>query len=140
MPDAELPLLDALVFNGSGRPGKDCFGPRFESHTVQVPVLDLGFDPSTFVTRRVRGLTPGGVAERAGLREGELVDLPRYPDIVRLNVGDVLDIDVNRNGRTARVSIPLIGETAPVPQWSARPGRPDDEPPQAPRPATDQTS
>jgi hypothetical protein len=50
------------------------------------------------------------------------VDLPRYPEIVRLNVGDVLDIGVNRDGKTARVTIPLTGETVPVPQWSARPG------------------
>lgn len=122
LPDAEMPLLDALVFTGTERPGKDCFGPRFQSRTVQVPVLDLGFDPSTFLTRRVRGLTPGGAAESAGLREGEFVDLPRYPEIVRLNVGDVLDIGVNRDGKTARVTIPLTGETVPVPQWSARPG------------------
>jgi predicted metalloprotease with PDZ domain len=119
LPDAEMPILDALVFTGAGRPGKGCFGPRFEAQTVQVPVLDVGFDPSTFVTRRVRGLVPGGAADRAGLRDGETIDLPRYPEIVRLNVGDMLDIGVTRDGETARISIPLIGETAPVPQWLA---------------------
>ena len=91
LPDAEMPIMDALVFTGVGRPGKDCFGPRFERETVQVPVLDVGFDPSTLVTRQVRGLVPGGAADRAGLHEGEIIDLPRYPEIVRLNVGDVLN-------------------------------------------------
>jgi len=122
LPDAEMPVLDALVFTGVGRPGKDCFGSQFDRKTVRVPVLDVGFDPSTFVTRRVRGLVSGGVADRAGLREGEVIDLPRYPEIVPLNVGDVLDIGVTRDGETARITIPLTGETAPVPQWFKRPG------------------
>ncbi|NUR70896.1 MAG: hypothetical protein HOU81_08745 [Hamadaea sp.] len=120
LPDAELPMLDAMVFAGVGRPGEDCFGPRFEQTTVQVPVLDLGLDPATFMTRRVQGLVPGGVAERAGLREGEIVELPRYPEIVRLNAGDVLDVGVTRDGEPTRVAIPLTGETAAVPQWRIR--------------------
>jgi predicted metalloprotease with PDZ domain len=122
LPDAELPILDSLVLTGSGVPGKDCFGPRFECETIQVPVLDVGFDPSTFVTRRVRGLVSGGAADRAGLREGETINLPRYPEIVRLNAGDVLDIGVTRDGDTVQIAIPLTGETAPVPQWFKRPG------------------
>lgn len=122
LPDAEMPILDALVFTGVGRPGEDCFGSRFECETVQVPVLDVGFDPITFVTRRVRGLVPGGAADRAGLREGETIDPPTYPEIVRRNVGDVLDIGVTRDGETARITMPLTGETAPVPQWFKRPG------------------
>jgi len=122
LPDAEMSILDALVFTGVGRPGKDCFGSQFDRKTVRVPVLDVGFDPSTFVTRQVRGLVSGGAADRAGLREGEVIDLPRYPEIVPLNVGDVLDIGVTRDGETARITIPLTGETAPVPQWFKRPG------------------
>jgi hypothetical protein len=122
LPDNEMPILDGLVFTGLGRPGKGCFGPRFEAETVQVPILDVGFDPSTFVTRRVRGLVPGGAADHAGLREGESIDLPRYPEIVRMNVGDMLAIDVTRDGEVARISIPLIGKTAPVPQWHTRSG------------------
>ena len=120
LPDPEMPKLDALVFTGAARPGKDCFGPRFRSETVQAPIVDLGFAPSTFVTRRVHGLVPGGAAESAGLRDGDVVDLPRHTDVVRLDVGDVLDIAATRDGKTSRVSLPLVGETAPVPQWSSR--------------------
>ncbi len=117
---AERPILDALVFTGVGRPGEDCFGPRFDQQTIEVPVLDLGIDPSTLVTRRVTGVRPGGVADRAGLREGEQVDLPRYPDIVRLDVGDVLTVGVTRDGEPMRIDLPLDGPTAPVPQWRLR--------------------
>lgn len=118
--DAEMPNLDALVFTGVGRPGEDCFGSHLVKETVPVPVLDIGCDPWTLVTRQVQGLVPGGAADRAGLREGEAIDLPTYPEIARLNVGDVLDIGVTRDGKIARIAIPLIGETASVPQWSRR--------------------
>ncbi|NUT08316.1 MAG: hypothetical protein HOV76_33100 [Hamadaea sp.] len=120
LPDAEMPILDSLVFTGTGRPGEDSFGTRFVQETIQVPVLDLGFDPSTLMTRQIRGLVPGGAAERAGLREGEIVDLPRYPDIVRLDVGDVLTVGVTRDGQAVRTAIPLTGATAPVPCWVRR--------------------
>ena len=119
--DPEMPVLDALVLTGQGRPGEDCFGPRFEQETVQVPVLDLGFDPGTLVTGRVRDLVPGGPADRAGLREGEAIDLPRYSEIVRMDAGDVLRVGVTREGETTRIDLPLTGETAAVPQWIRRP-------------------
>jgi predicted metalloprotease with PDZ domain len=118
----ERPILDDLVFTGLGRPGEDCFAARFEKQTIEVPVLDLGVDPSTLVTRRVTGVRPGGAADRAGLREGESVDLPRYPDLVRLDVGDVVTIGLTREGETVHVDIPLDGQTASVPQWRLRPG------------------
>lgn len=122
LPDDELTILDALVFTGQGRPRGDCFGSRFVMEMVQVPVLDTGFDFSTWVTRRVQGLVPGGAADRAGILEGETIDLPRYSEIVDMNIGDDLNIGVTRDGETARLTIPLTGETAPVPQWSKTPG------------------
>lgn len=118
---AEMPVLESQVFQGAGGPGLARFGAQFERMTVQVPVLDLGFDPSTLLTRRVQGLLAGGAADRAGLREGESVELPRYPDILQLDVGDVLDVGVTRDGQTVRLSIPLNGETASIPQWFKRP-------------------
>ncbi len=116
----ERPILDDLVFTGVGRPGEGCFGPRFVQQAIEVPVLDLGFDPSTLVTRRVTGVRPGGIADRAGLREGEAVDLPRYPDLVRLDIGEVVRIGVTRAGRSVQVELALDGPTATVPQWRLR--------------------
>ena len=119
--DAEMPVLESQVFKGPGGPGSARFGAQFERMMVQVPVLDLGFDPSTLLTRRIQGLVAGGAADRAGLREGEIVDLPRYPSILELEIGDVLDVGVTRDGQTVRLSIPLNGETASIPQWFKRP-------------------
>src|SRR5204862_5551826 len=92
----EMPILDTMVFTGLGRPGEDCFGTQFGTQTVEVPVLDVGFHPSTFVTQRVQGLVPGSAADRAGLREGETIELPTYSEMVRMNVGHDLAIHVTR--------------------------------------------
>jgi predicted metalloprotease with PDZ domain len=116
--EAEMPALEALVFTGAGRPGDDCFDSQFHKETVRVPVLDIGWDPLTLLTGRVQGLVPDGAADRAGLREAETMELPSYPEMVRLNVGDALEIGVTRDGARTRITVPLTGETAPVPQWS----------------------
>ncbi|HEY2879788.1 hypothetical protein [Nocardioides sp.] len=116
----EMPHLDDLVITGAGRPSEDAFGSQFEMEMVDVPVPDFGFDSSTLVTGHVRGLVPAGAADRAGLHDREDIELPRYPEIVRMNVGDVLDIKVSRGGDSATISIPLTGATALVPQWRTR--------------------
>ncbi len=117
LPGDERQVLEALVFTGVRRPGPGTFAPRFEMTEDHVPVLDVGFDPSTFITRRVRDLVPGGPADRAGLKEGDTVELPSYPEALALNADDVLNIRVTRDGETSRLTIPLAGQTTPVPQW-----------------------
>lgn len=117
LPGDERHVLEALVFTGVRRPGPGTFAPRFEMSEDHVPVLDVGFDPSTFITRRVRDLVPGGPADLAGLKEGDTVELPSYPEALALNPDDVLDIRVTRDGEASLVTIPLAGQTTPVPQW-----------------------
>lgn len=116
----ERQVLDALVFTGARGPGSRTFAPHFELTEVLAPVLDVGFDPSTFVTRRVRGLVPGGLADRAGLREDDAVELPGYPEAQALGPDDVLEIRVDRDGETSLHSIRLTGLAVPVPQWRRR--------------------
>jgi len=117
LPGDERQILDAMVFAGTGRPGIDAFAPRFELTIVEVPVLDLGFDFSTYVTGRVDGLVPGGAADRVGLRDGDRVVMPGYSDALALDVEDALEIQVTRGDESLLVTIQLGENTAPAPQW-----------------------
>jgi hypothetical protein len=87
-------MLDSLVFTGDGRPSPDAFGPRFEMIEIQVPSLDLGFDPVTLINSRVTGLVPRGLAERAGLKEGDTVKLPTFHEAIALDINDEMTVAV----------------------------------------------
>jgi len=113
----ERPALESFVFGGDGRPGPESFGPTFAMAEIALPVLDVGFDASTFVTRRATGVVAGGAAGRAGVQEGDVLRLPGYSEAVGLNVGDSLKVEISRDGEKIPVSISLRGGTAPVPQW-----------------------
>lgn len=120
LPEPEAPIFEAMVERGVGRPRPDSFGAGFDCRVVDVPVLDLGFEFSTLLTHRVQGLVPDGVAARAGLREGDLVDLPRLPELLASAVDDVLCVAVTRGDTAFNADLPLGGSTARVPQWFAR--------------------
>jgi hypothetical protein len=113
----ERPVLDDFVFTGIGRPGPGSFAPTFEREDVVVPVLDPGFDVSTFMARRVRGVVSGSLADSAGLVDGDVVTLPSYPEALALDIGDALKISITRDGETIEVAIPPGDQTTSVPQW-----------------------
>lgn len=113
----ESQILDVMVFTGTGRPGPATFAPRFEMFEVSVPSLELGFDPVTLVNRRVTGLVPGGPADRAGLHEGEAVEVPGFYDVLALNMTDVLTVGVTRAGHQTHLAIPMSSDSVAVPQW-----------------------
>jgi predicted metalloprotease with PDZ domain len=113
----ESAVLEAYVLSGRLVPAGDTFGPGVERRFVEVPVLDLGFDVSTLMTLRIRGLTPGGAAERAGLREGDAVALPSWSALLRLDVGDEVEVRATHAGESFTVRWPVGTETVSVPQW-----------------------
>jgi predicted metalloprotease with PDZ domain len=117
VPGDERRMLDSLVFTGDGRPSPDAFGPRFEMIEIQVPSLDLGFDPVTLINSRVTGLVPRGLAERAGLKEGDTVKLPTFHEAIALDINDEMTVAVTRDGQTHQVTLQLGGHALPVPQW-----------------------
>lgn len=114
----ERPTLESFVFAGDGRPGPGSFGSHLDMAVIDAPVLDLGLDASTFVTRHVRGLVPDGPAARAGLVEGEPIELPGYSEVALLDIDDELEVTVLRDGGEAVVRIPLGATSTPVPQWA----------------------
>jgi hypothetical protein len=43
--------------------------------------------------------------------------MPSYPQALALNPDDVLNIRVTRDSETSLHTIPLAGQSTPVPQW-----------------------
>jgi len=64
----------------------------------------------------------GGAADLAGLKDGDVVDLPSCSEAVALDQGECLRAGVIREGVTTVRTIQLVGETAPVCQWQVRAG------------------
>lgn len=127
LPGDEAEVLDNMVFTGLGRPGSRCFAPAFELSKAEVPVLDLGFDVSTFITGRVEGVVPGSAADSSGLKDGDAVNLPSYTKALALNAEDHLEIEVTQGSERALVRLPLDEKTTTVPQWSRREAKPPNE-------------
>ena len=124
----EASVLDAHVLTGRAVPSADCFG--LVRRTVEVPVVDLGFAVETLVTRRVQGLVAGGPADRAGLRDGDAVELPTWRTLLGLGAGDTVELRLTRAGEPVVLRLPVGEQVVAIPQW----GRTEDpaDPP-APR-------
>jgi carboxypeptidase C (cathepsin A) len=83
-----LTEFESIIIRGEDFvPRSAAFGSEFERVPKELHRYELGFDEKTFTTRekRVRGLVKGSAAERAGLRDGDLilndVDLDAMRDI-----------------------------------------------------------
>jgi hypothetical protein len=92
-------------------PPASAFGPCFKRADRKEPMFDLGFDPASLRSDPIliRGLVRGSAAERAGLREGDLVLSAKVPDqggalpVKRSKTRDVvLTVAGRRGGKKVR--------------------------------------
>lgn len=112
--------LHANVLDGSGpAPEGDLWQTGRDPAMVEVPVVEPGFAFSTFLTRVVTGLTLDGPAAEAGLREGdELMDLPRYGELLGWPANRSLTLTVRRGTQLTKHTMALGPQAVSVPQWS----------------------
>jgi len=69
--DQPLRDIQQRIEQGEAWPfAPDTLGPCFTGQVVRVPAWRLGFDGTSFSTRVLQGVEPGGPAEAAGLRNG----------------------------------------------------------------------
>ena len=103
------------------------FGPCFTRTTGRFRRFELGFDPKSLVggVKTIRGLIPGSEAEKAGLRNGDVVTYAVALDAVQGDPQRTLTLNVTRDGRTFPITYLPRGETVDAWQWRRVPEVPD---------------
>lgn len=125
----EGPRIHAsMLAGGLMLPESGDFGPCFHRLTKNIRQFDLGFDNASFTTpvKVIRGLKPGSEAEKAGLRNGDVVTYAVSLDQVQADIKRTLDLKVTRDGKTFPVSYLPRGEAVDAYQWERAPGVSDD--------------
>ncbi len=104
------------------------FGPCFRRTTGMFRRFELGFDPGSLVgpVKTIRGLIPGSEADKAGLRNGDVVTYAVAMDAVQGAQTQTLTLKVTRDGRTFPLTYLPRGEQVEAWQWERVPGVPDD--------------
>jgi predicted metalloprotease with PDZ domain len=104
---------------------QDLGGPCLTVKPVRIERYELGFDAAaSFKKNRVVGLAPGSAAERAGVREGEV--LKGYSVHGGDTARDVL-LQIERDGRVEDVTYkPISTQTTAAAVFAVRPGAASD--------------
>lgn len=108
-------------------PESDDFGPGFRRVVAKIRRFELGFDlgPLVGATKHIRGLQPGSEAEKAGLREGDVIHYATGLDALQRDATRTFDLQVTRDGKTFPVSYLPRGEAVDAYQWERVPGAAD---------------
>lgn len=116
-------LHNAMTAGGLMLPGERDFGPCFTRVTSHVREFELGFDPASLVgdEKIIRGLVPGSEAEKAGLRNGDVVTYRQALDAVQGDPQGTLRLFVERGGESIEIEyLPRAG-LVEIFQWQERP-------------------
>lgn len=117
----------SMLAGGIMLPDSDAFGPCFVRTTKTIRRFDLGFDPKSLVgdVKTIKGLIAGSEAEKAGIRNGDVVTYGQALDGVQGNTTQLLTLRVTRDGKTTPISYLPRGENVEVYQWARKPGVPE---------------
>lgn len=117
-------LHEAMLAGGLMLPEPDDFGPCFTRTTAKVRRFELGFEPKSLVgaTKTIRGLIPGSAADKAGLKDGDVVTYAVAMDGVQGDPAATLTLKVTRDGKTFPLTYLPRGETVEIYQWARKPG------------------
>lgn len=106
-------------------PDSDALGPRFTARPVEDYQLELGFAATSWGNcTSVTGLVPGSAADRAGLRDGDLlIDSPKFAALA-LRPRSELTLRVGRGDEVREIRYAPRGAPVPSYEWAVSPGAP----------------
>ncbi len=101
-------------------PAPDSFGPCYTRTTVPLRRYELGFDSAVLAqpSRVVRGLVPGSAADRAGLRNGDVIVKPVPQDAIQADQKATLTFLIRRDEKEFPITYLPRGETVQAYQWT----------------------
>lgn len=108
-------------------PAPDSFGPCYTRTTAPLRRYELGFDSVVLTqpSRIVRGLVPGSAADRAGLRNGDIIVKPVPQDAIQADQKATLRFLIRRDGKEFPITYLPRGETVQAYQWTRIPTVPE---------------
>lgn len=115
-------LHQAMVAGGLMLPADGDFGPCFTRVSTRIRAFDLGFDPASLVGDRkvIRGLVPGSEADKAGLRNGDVVTYRQALDSVQADPQALLRLYVERDGESLEIEYLPRGRPVEIFQWKEK--------------------
>jgi len=116
----------SMLSGGLMLPESDDFGSCFRRITRPIRQFDLGFDNKSILgaEKIIQGLKPGSEAEKAGLRNGDIITYAVALDAVQGDVTRMLNLQVTRDGRTFPLSYLPRGDAVDAYQWQRNPATP----------------
>jgi len=119
-PSASEDFESIIIAGEDFVPASDAFGPEFERIPTDLRVFELGFDERKSLyaeEKRVTGLVKGSAAERAGLRDGDLILNTVNPRELRDNENLPVKLEVQRGDKTLTIEYLPRGERVDGHKW-----------------------
>jgi predicted metalloprotease with PDZ domain len=114
-----LAIHKSMLAGGLMLPDSDGFGPCFDRTVEKIRQFDLGFDNASLLgnVKTIKGLKSGSEAERAGLRDGDVISYGVALDAVQAEVQRTLTLQVTRDGKTFSLTYLPRGAAVDAYQW-----------------------
>ena len=114
----------SMMAGGLMLPESGDFGSCFRRATTKMRQFDLGFDNASIVSnpKVIKGLKPGSEAEKAGLRNGDVLTYGVALDSVQGDIDRLFEVQVTRDGKTFPLSYKPRGAEVETYVWERVPG------------------
>ncbi|QIY75948.1 hypothetical protein HEP84_50320 [Streptomyces sp. RLB1-33] len=98
-------------------PDLDCLGPQFMAHEADIRQLNVAFDYQSFRTQTIAGVVQGGHADKAGVRDGDVIVKGPAPHTLPQEPVKQISLTLQRGSETIDVTYEPLGALVPGRLW-----------------------